>query len=79
LVYPWGIISISWGINAPEDGGLSRLPHIIEKVLRGKVEGESVDIAKPNRLDATKIVAPVSESVLSGTYVSRAALEVGSM
>jgi hypothetical protein len=30
--YARRIISISWGINAPEDGGLSRLPHIIEKI-----------------------------------------------
>jgi hypothetical protein len=32
LTTTFRIISISWGINAPEDGGLSKLPHIIEKI-----------------------------------------------
>jgi hypothetical protein len=39
MVSKAGIISISWGINAPEDGGLSRLPHIIEKIPKPFTDG----------------------------------------
>ena len=41
------IISISWGINAPEDGGLSRLPHIIEKIPPFFTQGLTIVLLLP--------------------------------